>query len=117
MSYALEQGPSEKNIVAQCLKQGLPLPKAIADAPELALGLEFVYHAFWELSSCRSVGFGVGSIPWAAMAEYARFHELAEDDFENFSFLIRAMDKKFLEFHAPKAPVKPPKNHKNRPAE
>jgi hypothetical protein len=83
------------------LKQNLPLPKAIANAPELELGLEFVYKAFWELSSCRQCGFGIGYIPWPAIAEYAAFYGLEADEFDDFVYQIRAMDKAYVQHHVP----------------
>lgn len=90
-------GEMEGTIVRQCLKTGQPLPKAIQDAPELALGLEFTYTAFWEMGTCRPVGFGVGYIPWRDILKYAEHYHLDEEATEDFMFLIRAMDKAFME--------------------
>lgn len=90
-----------------CARERRPLPRAIANAPELNLGLEFAYSSFWELSSCRPTGWGFGPIPYSTIADFIRAQELDEDDGEDFFYLIRAMDKAFLEYHAEKENTKP----------
>lgn len=97
--YTLEQGPVEKTIIAQCEREKRPLPSKIANAPELLLGLDFVYTAFMELSTCRSVGMGEGPIPWTAIRDYTEYAQI--DDFEqleDFFYLIREMDSAYLDF-------------------
>jgi hypothetical protein len=96
----LTQGATERTIVEQCSRNNSPLPKAIRDAPDLALGLEFTYSAFWELSGCRSVGFGIGFIPWSAIADYAKVQELDREDADDFIYLIRAMDRAFVAYNS-----------------
>ena len=87
-----------------------PIPKAIQDAPDLRLGLEFVYKSFWELSTARPVGWGPGPIPWTVIRDFADFHQLDQEDFEEFVFLIRAMDQAFLAYHSEQA-----KKEKSKP--
>lgn len=93
-----------------CLKQKRPLPKAIANAPELNLGLEFVYSSFWELSTTRPTGWGFGPIPWNAIASFCDRYEMDDEESEDFSFLSRAMDRAFLEHHAEKDKNKTPQS-------
>lgn len=57
-------------------------------------------EAFRELSTTRQVGFGSGPIPFTAIAEYSRLYDV--EDFEEFLYLIRVMDYKFLELEAKK---------------
>lgn len=76
-----------------CLRERRPLPKAIQEAPELTLGLEFAYQAYWDLNSCRSYGFGMGPISWSFIMDYARAHELEPDEIDDFTYLIRKMDE------------------------
>lgn len=60
-------------------------------------GAATIWNAFWELSTERQVGFGVGEIPFRAIVTYAdRYgvHDL--DAFDEFRALIRAMDDVFL---------------------
>jgi hypothetical protein len=60
------------------------------------MGLEFVYRAFWDLSSSRATGMSMGAIPWAVVDAYADAHNLNEDDSQDLLSLIRRMDSAFL---------------------
>lgn len=73
-----------------------PIPDHILNAPDLQLGLDFYYSAFWTLCSERSVGMGAGSIPWYSIYRYAEINRLDEDDFSDFEYLIRKMDEAYL---------------------
>lgn len=94
--YALTQGATEVQIIEMAFRDRRALPDAIQNAPELILGLEFAWNAYWDLCSCRDYGFGSGPIPWTAILDYCRAHELDSDDREDFIYLIRAMDKAHL---------------------
>lgn len=61
------------------------------------------FDCFRELSSCRSIGMAVGPIPFTAVVEYSRIYGV--EDFEEFLYLIRRMDDKFLELESKKASV------------
>ena len=102
LEYTLTQAPAEQAIIRQCMREGLPLPNRIANAPELQLGLELYYDAFWELSTSRPSGFGVGPIPWLAVCEYARAYDFDEEQSVWLQQLVRVMDKTYLEHHASK---------------
>ena len=52
--------------------------------------------AFWELNTCRQIGFGVGPIPWDKMVDYAQFHGLEDDVARAFVQIIRQMDGVYL---------------------
>lgn len=56
--------------------------------------LEFYLEAFKELSSCRSVGFGIGPIPFTAIAEYSRLYDVG--DFDEFHWIMRRLDDEYL---------------------
>lgn len=79
-----------------------PLPKRIQDAPELQLGLELYWDAFWDLSTCRTSGFGAGPIPWLAVREYALTFEFDEEQMNDLFYLVRRMDNVYLEHHKKK---------------
>lgn len=79
------------------MKEGTPLPKKIAEAPTLGLGLQVFWDAFMELSSCRSIGMAVGPIPWTAIREYGRALNLDEEQQNMLVVLIRAMDNCYRE--------------------
>jgi len=52
--------------------------------------LAWIYAAFWELSTCRTVGMSMGPIPWTAVNDYARAQDVISR--ERFLFLVRRMD-------------------------
>ena len=78
------------------------MPDAIRDAPELRQGLELFYEAFWELSSCRSVGMAMSQIPWLAINTYANHLEIYGEQRQDLYYHIRNMDEAYLVFNAPK---------------
>jgi hypothetical protein len=75
------------------MREGRPLPKRIAEAPELCLGLELYYTAFWALSTCRALTMsGPGYIPWQSMMDYARSLGLDEEQTDDLFHHVRSMD-------------------------
>jgi hypothetical protein len=42
------------------------------------------------------MGMSVGPIPFTAIVEYAKLYEVAEDEFDEFIYIIRAMDSEYL---------------------
>lgn len=56
----------------------------------------FYCETFIELSSCRG-GMGDGPIPFTSIVEYFKIYEDELEDFDEFLYLIRLMDKKLLE--------------------
>lgn len=78
--------------------------------PELGpLGL-FV-EAFLELSSCRSIGMGLGPIPFTAVKDYFSIYPIGED-FDEFLYLIRRMDDTYLKDQASKQKAEESKSKK-----
>jgi hypothetical protein len=53
----------------------------------------FYRDSFIELSTCRD---GEGPIPFTSIAEYSKIYNIVEEDFEDFHYIIRSMDKKLL---------------------
>ena len=84
------------------MRERLPLPERIANAPQLQLGLELYYDAFWELGSCRVSGWSAGPIPWVAINDYAEAFEFDEEQREALTYYTRRLDQAYLMFHAPK---------------
>jgi hypothetical protein len=108
--YALEQGPTEQRIIQMCVRERMPLPDAIRNAPELYAGLEWVYLAFTELTTERPSGLGTGYIPWSRIVEYADREGITDpEQREDFQDLIRALDRGYVRWRAAKAEKdKPP---------
>jgi hypothetical protein len=81
-----------------CRRERRPIPPQIANAPRLRPGLELFYHAFEDLNSERQIGFGsIGRIPWSAIEAWADRHELPDDLREELHFVLRKMDKVFVD--------------------
>lgn len=98
MLYELEQSKTEELILKQVMRDKLPMPKKIAEAPQLRFGLEIYYAAFMDLTMSRSTtGFGVGSIPWHVINEYAKVYEYDEEQREDLHFYLGRMDTAFQE--------------------
>lgn len=59
--------------------------------------LAFYWQAFWDLTTDRQIGMGIGPIPWSAVDRYAARHRLDDDEqFDLFARFVRAMDAVFL---------------------
>jgi hypothetical protein len=80
------------------MREGLPLPKRIANAPTLFIGLELYYDAFWELDTCREVGWGWGPIPWSAIKDYAETFNFDDEQRDDLYYFIRVMDNAYLRY-------------------
>ena len=93
----MEQGEIEQKIIVQCRKERRPLPDRIKNAPELMLGLELYFGAFFDLSSSRS-GLGDGPISFMSVREYAQIYEFSEEQTEDLHYFILEMDKVFLDW-------------------
>lgn len=94
MLYCLEQGPTEQAIITACIRDRMPLPERIANAPALFLGLELYYGAFADLNTCRAEG----PISWLTIDEYAQRRGLCGEQKEDLFFFVREMDNAYLEF-------------------
>lgn len=73
-------------------------PKWCFDAPEIPFGSELIYNAFWDLHTCRNSGWGAMRIPWMAMRDYFTAFKWDEDDFVEFTTLIRMMDDEYMAY-------------------
>jgi hypothetical protein len=107
-------------IVERCVRARQPYPDAIANAPELEPGLNLFYMAFLDLTSCRTLGYAQGPIPWLAIHHYCEAHGIEGEQREDVFHHVSALDKAYLDRSAektskslskdqppaPKAPVK-----------
>jgi hypothetical protein len=101
----LSQGGSKDvEIVIQAIRQGLPVPRRIAEAPDLLPWLRFEFEAFFELITCSNDG---GVIPWTAINAYAQAYGMtSEEDIYRFTKLMRAMDKVYVAYRNKKRDLK-----------
>ena len=97
MLYTLEQGPVERNIIQQCLRERLPFPQAIQKSPELWIGLELFFGAYLDLDGDRPSGWTVRPIPWTILVDYCVAYSIVGEQREDLLYLVRAMDKAYIE--------------------
>ncbi len=72
-------------------------PQALDHEPDPDPYLDWVFTAFWRLSTCRSIGMAAGRIPWTAIVQYAASCGIDdEDEVDDFVDLIMAMDGEYL---------------------
>lgn len=87
-------------MIEQCRRERRSLPPKIANAPELFVGLEWVWDAFRDLSTCRPAGFsGPMPIPWTAAAQYAEAHGIEGEMFDRLNIYVKYMDAAFLKWY------------------
>lgn len=98
MLYELEQGPVEKKIIQQCIREGLPFPNKIKNAPVLIFGLGLYLQAFNDLSASRIQGMAPGPIPWNIIEEYCDRCNLDEEQRYDMHAYIKAMDEVYLTY-------------------
>lgn len=77
-----------------------PPPPKIANAPELQLGLDLYYMAFWELTTCRQLGMGLGPIDWLSTQHYGISMGLDEDQMEELHYYVSAMDDFYMKHNS-----------------
>lgn len=100
MLYQLEYSKTEAAIIAQARQWGEPIPDVILNKPELEQGLDLYLEAFWTLSSCRSIGMGLGPIPWDAVEKYGTILALDADQSDDLEYHIGRLDSAFLSWSA-----------------
>lgn len=85
-------------MIANFDRVGQPAPAHLFP-PELDDDETALLDAFWELSSDRQQGAGVGPIPFASIDRWARRFAIDDpDDFGNFRRAIRAMDGELMTY-------------------
>jgi len=100
--YTLEQEPVERRIIEQCLREHLPFPQAIQNAPELWIGLGLYFGAFQDLDGDRPSGWTVRPIPLAAILNYCQAYNIVDEQREDLIYFLRAMDKAYIKHETKK---------------
>lgn len=91
-------------MIRQRLEADRPVPEGYLAKPRLMHGLEFLWHAFWELTTERPLGWGVeGRIPGSKITEFGKEHGFTSDTLDWFRKVIREMDAEYLGIRAPKS--------------
>jgi len=94
--YSIDQGPQECKIIQQCLRERLPFPQAIQNAPQLQMGLELFFDAFLDLDGDRPPGWTTSPIPWAVVKDYAKAYNITGEQRDDLVFFVRRMDRAYL---------------------
>lgn len=102
MLYTLEQGPVERKIINQCLRERLPLPQAIQKAPVLWLGLELFFGAFLDLDGDRPSGWNMRPIPLLTIVDYAKAYNITGEQREDLLYYVRGMDRAYMKHETKK---------------
>jgi len=102
----MEVGEKGELIRKQAERFKEKVPDRIQNKPLLPEYLFFYYESFMELSNDRQMGFGVGPIPSNSIFQYCKFYSVCGNEFEDFLFLIRAMDSAFLKLTLSKSKKK-----------
>ena len=92
----------ERKILEQAFRQGMPMPSKIKNAPVLAMGLELFFNAWFELTSARSFGMGMGPIPWNIIQGYADRFELDDFQTEALHYHMGNMDMTYFKIQETK---------------
>ena len=74
-----------------------PTPSILIPQQSLEVGMELYLEAFWDLSTCRASGWGVGSIPWSAIMDYAHAYELDPEQTEDLVYYTKVLDRTYIE--------------------
>jgi len=82
--------------------RGQPIPKFLVPPPLVTPEDQFYLSGFWELSTCRQFGFGIGPIPWGEVIRFAQFAGLDDHLTGVFLRTIRAMDTVYMEWWSKK---------------
>jgi hypothetical protein len=86
------------------MRERLPLPQRIQNAPELFLGLEIYFSAWLDLHSCRPVAWAEQPIRWIDINDYADRLELSPEQREDMHHHVREMDNAYLKWKESKRP-------------
>lgn len=105
----MEWGAHEKQLQALAA-QGND-PKALRDKPDLEIENTLYWNAFWDLETCRPVGFGIAKIPWTAIDQWASRHGYFGEAFERLTNIIAQMDGAYIK-HFIEAEKRNAKRHK-----
>ena len=81
---------------------GRSVPEGFLNQPSIAPQNLFLWDAFWELSSERQMGMGLGPIPYRALRSYADDGGIVGDHFDLFRSVIRQLDGEYLARQSPK---------------
>ena len=90
MEWVLEWGKFEKDLIKSA-EAGEVLP-ALERKPDIS-GSEWLWNAYAELGTCRSIGMDVGPIPWTARQKYVEVHGFNKYEQDLLAHCISVLDE------------------------
>jgi len=86
-------------IIEQCVRNRVPLPSKIQNAPEILAGLDFYYTAFMDMTSCRELGYGqVGPVSWLTIQRYCEVYGIEGESREDMFYHVHKLDRTYLDW-------------------
>ncbi|MFQ1018072.1 hypothetical protein [Gilliamella sp. BG7] len=86
-------GGEDDDLIRMAKQMGRDVPDKIKNKPQLSDDLIFYYQAFIDLDTTRTHNMSPTPISWLSIIEYARFHQLNDEDTNELIQIIRAMDR------------------------
>lgn len=62
------------------------------------MGLDLYLDGFFNLMTCRPVGFGISPLPLTSILEYCCFYSIIGEQRADFVWVITELDKLFVEW-------------------
>jgi hypothetical protein len=56
--------------------------------------------AYLELTTCRTLGYGEGPIPWTAINTYCKVNRITGDQRDDLFYHVRNLDSEYLKWRA-----------------
>lgn len=84
----------------------MPLPADFANRPELGLGLDLFWNAYWDLVASRNDA--TGFIPWETVQFWANTYALDEDTARDLHYSVREMDRAWIAHKGTTKPIEKP---------
>lgn len=78
----------------------MPVPEKILNAPELHPGLDLYLVSYLDLTTCRSIGFGEGPIPWTAIQTYCEVQGFEGELREDVFYHVQHLDAEYLKWRS-----------------
>lgn len=100
LTYAIEQGKTEKSVARQCVLNKAPIPEPILNAPMLFEGLQLHYEAFLELTRTRQHTVNGTELPihWKEYLDYCSAYSIDGEQRDDFVYVLKQLDDRYLSY-------------------
>ena len=95
----------EQRILETCMREGLPIPERMRNAPSLKPGLELFLVAYTDLDRGRPVIYGdYSSLSWDLIDRWCHAHGIFGETREDVFAHVRSLDDAYLKWRESKRP-------------